>query len=126
MFSLNSPISKLPKVGPKTAALFKRLGINSVSDLLFHYPFRYEDYTVFKKIEALVTDESGSVKVIWFNQPFIIKQIATGDIVFIAGKVDRDFLGLYFNSPLISAAKSEIKNPFGLVPIYSVTGTLTQ
>ena len=33
----------LKGVGPKKAALLKRLGINNVRDLLYFFPFRYED-----------------------------------------------------------------------------------
>jgi len=38
--------------------------------------------------EALVADESESLKVIWFNQPFLIKNIKQGDELFLSGKLD--------------------------------------
>ncbi len=40
---LKSPLSTLKSVGPKRAATFGRLGIESVGDLLYHLPREYED-----------------------------------------------------------------------------------
>jgi len=37
--------------------------------------------------EALVADDSGTIKVVWFNQPFIAKNLKIGDQISIAGKV---------------------------------------
>lgn len=45
IIALNTPIEKLPRVGPKSAPKFKKLGILTVRDLLFHFPNRYEDYS---------------------------------------------------------------------------------
>lgn len=44
MFSLDTPIEKLAKVGPKNLPRLKKLGIETVKDLLWHFPHRYEDY----------------------------------------------------------------------------------
>lgn len=38
-----APIGELKGVGPKTVPLFQRLGIFTVRDLFFHFPFRFED-----------------------------------------------------------------------------------
>ena len=35
-------ILDLPKLGPKTYDLLKKLGINDIDDLITYYPFRYE------------------------------------------------------------------------------------
>ncbi len=45
MVNLAIPIEKLPRVGPKNVSRFKRLGIKTVRDLLWHFPARYEDYS---------------------------------------------------------------------------------
>lgn len=45
MPNLDSKISSIPRVNAKYAAALRRLNISTVQDLLFHFPFRYEDYS---------------------------------------------------------------------------------
>jgi len=49
--ALQTPIRFLKGVGPTRAALFESVGLNTVEDLLYHLPFRYEDRREIKKIE---------------------------------------------------------------------------
>lgn len=50
MLKSDEPVQYLPGVGPANAALFAKLGIHTVEDLLQHYPRRYEDRTQFVRI----------------------------------------------------------------------------
>ena len=43
--SLNSPITEVNKIGEKRASLYKKLGIQTVSDLIHHFPRSYIDFT---------------------------------------------------------------------------------
>lgn len=152
---LDTLVVALNKVGKSTAGKLKRLGINNVSDLLFYYPFRYEDYskislikdvkegeattvkgkielianrrTRFKKIitEALVSDESGSIRVVWFNQPFLTKSLSPGVEVRLSGVVKRDMFGPQFVSPTYELGQNTV-NTGRLVPIYPLTEGVTQ
>lgn len=100
------------------AGKLAKLGITSVFDLLYHLPFRYEDRrqislartvqvgetvtlvghisavkNIFTKNgkrlqEAVFTDSSGSLSVIWFNQTFLSRVFTAGDPVSLYGKVD--------------------------------------
>lgn len=45
MLTLNSPITDVNKIGQKRAALYKKLGIETVGDLLHHFPRSYIDFT---------------------------------------------------------------------------------
>src|SRR3989338_6941710 len=121
---LNTKIAELGAVGKKTMKKFANLGVKTAGDLLYYFPFRYEDYRKIVPIaqlqagqlvticgqveliankrsfrsrktitEALVSDKSGSVRVVWFNQPYIIKNIHPGDVVYLSGKVKTDMLG---------------------------------
>ncbi len=47
------PVSNLSGIGAKRAALFNKLGIYSVGDLLNFYPRTYEDWSTVEKIENL-------------------------------------------------------------------------
>ncbi|MCH5348785.1 MAG: ATP-dependent DNA helicase RecG [Oscillospiraceae bacterium] len=41
----NTPITELKGVGEKRSSLYKKIGINTVGDLIFHFPRRYTDYS---------------------------------------------------------------------------------
>jgi len=47
---LDQPVQYIKGVGPKKAALFEKLGVKSIRDLLFHFPMRYEDRSQVMKI----------------------------------------------------------------------------
>jgi ATP-dependent DNA helicase RecG len=121
--TLETPIDQLPGVGKVTAQSFKRLGVRTVHDMLYHFPHRYDDFTSQKQIaelqvgavetivatvldirsfgtrsgmsglEVLVGDETGNLKVVFFRQPWLAKQFSVGTRVVLSGKVD-SFQGL--------------------------------
>ena len=45
MLPPDAPVTELKNVGPKRAALYQKLGIETVSDLLTFYPRGYQDFT---------------------------------------------------------------------------------
>ena len=57
---LKKPIQFVKGVGPKRAEQLERLGINTVEDLLYHVPFRYQDRREILKIRDLRTGEEGA------------------------------------------------------------------
>ncbi len=73
--------------------------------------------------EALFGDESGTIKVIWFNQPFIKKILKKGDFVCLAGKLVRDEYGVYLSNPAFEKISPEkgLTHTGRLVPIYPET-----
>ncbi len=157
MISLETKVSQLNKVGLTTSSKLKRLGIETVYDLIFYYPFRYEDFSKITKInnlqidslatvigkveliasrrsfrkkkvliEAVVTDDTGSIKVIWFNQPWIAKNLKPGDEVSLSGKVAGDLINVYFNSPEYEKVSTSFTHTARIVPIYPLTYGLSQ
>ena len=58
---IDAPLTVLHGVGPETASHFARLGINSLRDLLLHFPRRYDDYSRLKTINRLEFGEECSV-----------------------------------------------------------------
>lgn len=154
----NLPIEKISKVGAVTAKKLKRLGLEKAGDLLYWFPFRYEDYrkilaikdlvdgieaTVHGRVEmianrrgfrsrkniteALIRDESGSLRITWFNQPFIAKNIKAGDVIFLSGKIKSDMLGPRLLSPIYEKeTKNQNNHTARLLPVYPSTGGLTQ
>ncbi|MFA7653773.1 MAG: ATP-dependent DNA helicase RecG [Candidatus Magasanikbacteria bacterium] len=158
MIDLSAKIIALNRVGKTLARRFKYLGIVTAQDLLFYFPFRYEDYrqivpikdlsdgamvTVQAKIElianrrswkkhkmiteALVADDTGSVRVVWFNQPYIAKTLKIGDAVFLSGKVKSDMLGSQLVNPMYEkVGQGDSTHTARLVPIYPLTAGITQ
>lgn len=51
--TLSSPMTDLKGVGPSRARAFERLNIRHVRDLLFHFPRKYEDFSVVTPIVNL-------------------------------------------------------------------------
>lgn len=76
--------------------------------------------------EAMVSDESGSIKIIWFNQPWIAQQIRPNEVYHFAGKVLGDVFSLHLNSPLFERQSSEQGRRANILPIYPLTDGLTQ
>ena len=80
--------------------------------------------------EALIEDETGNIKVIWFNQPYLAKTLKEDDFVCLAGKISLFKEGLYLNNP-----SHERINDFGenedlthtgrIVPVYPETRGVT-
>lgn len=156
--NLDTPVFQLTRVGKATAKRLKNLGIETVRDLIFYLPFRYEDYgniifidqlrpgiktTIKGKIqliqnkrsprqrkfltEALVADQSGTVKIVWFNRNYLTKYLKPGMELYISGSPSLYSHELYFNNPLFESVK-EIKtvHTSGIIPIYHLTAQITQ
>jgi ATP-dependent DNA helicase RecG len=156
MLTLDTKIDQLSKVGETTFRRLKRLGIEIIYDLIFYYPFRYDDFSASMPIdqlspgvmatvegrvdmmasrrtrnrrsltEVIVVDDSGSVKIIWFNQPWISKNLKSGDSVKIFGKTTGDLYDLHFNSPEYEKVYSDSDGTGRIVPVYPTTDGLTQ
>lgn len=159
MYSLSTPVKNISKIGQATASRLKKLGVETAGDLIFYFPFRYDNFSevlsisrlkpgltasvqgridlinnrrspVKRKIitEAMITDETGTIKAVWFNQPFLTKTLRIGDYVSLAGKVDYDYYGIQMTSPSYEKLgyTKETIHTGRLVPIYSVTENLTQ
>lgn len=77
--------------------------------------------------EALIRDDSGYLKVVWFNQAFLTRTLHVGDEVSLAGKVSDNYGQLQMVAPhyeKISAA--DILHTKGLVPVYHSINSLSQ
>ncbi len=114
----NLAVEVLPGVGNLYSKKLSGLEIRTIKDLLYHFPFRYDDFSNIKTIDranldekitiqgniwqiknirtprgkfittALVADQSGTIEVIWFNQPYLTKILKAGTPVSLSGKLD--------------------------------------
>ncbi|MBU4256825.1 ATP-dependent DNA helicase RecG [Patescibacteria group bacterium] len=156
--TLNTDITKISRVGAAAAKRLKKLGIETAGDLLFYFPFRYDDFSRLTPIselrpgasanivgrieliqnkrsprkrmyitESLVSDDTGEVKVVWFNQPFIARNLRVGDKVSLAGKAEDDYGGIVMMSPVYEKiTRGQAVHTQGLVPNYHLTANITQ
>ncbi len=61
MTDLNTPVQLIKGVGPRNADALRKRGVETVEDLLYHLPFRYEDRLDPKPLGALKAGEMASV-----------------------------------------------------------------
>ncbi len=78
-------------------------------------------------IEAVLSDDHGSVKVIWFNQRYLMKALHPGSLVRLSGQVTLGPRGLQFTNPTFELQRAgESVHTGRIVPIYPLTGGITQ
>jgi len=158
MLSLDTPISVISGVGEAMVDKLAKLGIKTIGQAVYYYPFRYDDFTHRTTInrvvagetvnvvgtidvintrrsprqhmyvtEAIITDDTGKLRVTWFNQPFLSRNLQTGDYISLAGKVSQDLLGPLMISPQYEKVdrRGITQHTSGLVPVYSTISGLT-
>ena len=114
---LDTGITYLKGVGPARAEAFRRLGVITAGDLLYHIPHRYEDASTVAPIsslepgmqgtvigqviskgiiptrrglrifQAVLRDDTGMIEVSWPGQPFLDRTISKGDTLLVTGSV---------------------------------------
>ncbi len=79
MLELSNSVSELNGIGPRYLKYLEKLGIKTIKDLLWYFPFRYEDFSKIKKINELTPEEKcsiiGTVKKINVRRTFRKKMI---------------------------------------------------
>jgi ATP-dependent DNA helicase RecG len=88
---------------------------------------RIDNIRTFKRrmslTEAIISDNTGSVKVIWFNQPYLIKNILPGKSISLSGKYLLGPKGPYISNPsheLMIIGKF-MTHTAGIIPVYPAT-----
>ncbi len=151
---LSADVTAVPGVGPSVATRLRSLGIKTIRDLLFYFPREHRDYSKLEKIAnipfnevtttmgliwevestrttsgrsrtiATISDETGKIKVSWFNQPYLTKQLnaAKGSYLVVTGLKQR------FGNKIEFSVRShelpeqgDLLNTGRLVPTYPLT-----
>ena len=60
--ALDTPVAELNRVGRAAAKCLQRLGIATAKDLLFYFPFRYEDFSLVAPIKDVRDHEAVTVR----------------------------------------------------------------
>ncbi len=131
-------------------------GIETVADLLHHLPRTYVDrsdrprldrvplgteVTIVAEVksiatrrprakltitEAKISDDTATLKVVWFNQPFRAKQLPPGTEAAFSGTIDSYRGSLQMSNPVVGVLNSqrESLHTGRVVPIYSQIGKM--
>ena len=153
---LDASVSVIRGVGDNQVKNLAKLDILSIRDLLYHFPRRYDDYSKLKTInqlrfgeeativasvssivriptrkgrtliEAVVTDSTGSLRLLWFNQEWLLRSLRQDMMISISGKID-----IYMGRPVIWHPEYEPLdrqqlNTNRIVPVYPLTAKVTQ
>lgn len=76
--------------------------------------------------EALVSDDTGTLTAVWFNQPFLEKNLRAGDRVVLSGRVQSRGGTLQMVAPAYEKERDELLHVGRLVPIYPTTAGVSQ
>lgn len=152
--NLSTSLDKIKGVGPKTAEQLAAARLFSVGDIITFLPRTYEDYsqvssiadiqpgkvTVSAKCEkistrqvrrgvkvttATLSDETGKIQAVWFNQPYRASQLGDGDEYLFSGEFEFKYNRYQLTNP--SAEKlGDVKKEEGsaIVPVYRAVAGL--
>lgn len=138
-------------IGPKSLSLLNKIGINTIEDLVTHYPFRYDilernDLSKIEDGEKIVIDgkvesvpilmrfkaglnkmnfrlvtQSGVVGVSIFNRAFLKSQLSVGSGITVIGKFDKTKNVITANDIKMETLSNRVK----IEPVYHCTSGLT-
>ncbi len=147
---LDTALADVKGIAKQTLPRLKRLGLQKVEDLVYHFPHRHNDFSQVSKVselslgedhtvivsvweasqtrqgfkrgstQAVLGDDTGNVRAIWFNQPYLANSFKPGTTLVISGKVNVFRGSFVFESPEyeILRGQEELMHTGRLVPVY--------
>ncbi len=153
--ALDEAVSKVRMVSPKRSSALAKIGIESVRDLVSNYPRRYVDMSYVSTIaaaqigmtctirarvyevklkkprpnlplaEVTVTDETGTLIVTAFRQPWLADQLKRGMLIALSGKVEFNYGFKRMVNPYLEALEGEGEGFHGMIlPVHPSTGAV--
>ena len=155
---LDAGVAAIKGVSTQTLGKLKRLGVETVEGLLYLFPHRHNDFANVRKVselelgqeqtvvvtvweasetrqgpkrrstQAVLGDDTGNVRAIWFNQPYLANTFRTGTNLVISGKVNVFRGSFVFESPEyeLLRGQEELVHTGRLVPVYPTVEGLYQ
>ncbi len=144
-------IKSVKGIGEKTSVSYRKLGIDSVNNLLMHFPRNYDEFTEiinisdivegrtviikgtiatrptlktlrrFKVVNVVLRDSTGSIPLVWFNMPFMAKTLRVGTYYIVRGKAVRKNGVLEIDQPQLLTNEDYYNSLHKLLPIYPLT-----
>ena len=155
MYRESDPIPVLKGVGDKTELALKKLGIQTVGDLLMHLPVRYEDFEPAADIDEAhagrVVAARGIIysapmlrrtgrrtmltttavcngilfNLIWFHMPYLKNKLKKGSEFVFRGKLIKNRFGYGFEQPLIYSVSEYDEMAGTLQPVFRSSSGLS-
>lgn len=151
---LSSPVTEVKGVGSELAKKLAVLGVKTVGELIDYLPRRYEDYSEVVSIrdthpgpvtikatvkqasgryvrrgmhltEAVVSDDTGSMRIVWFNQPYRAAALKTGQEYYFSGLYELSHQHMQLTSPSAELVSDFTVNTARIVPVYRETKGIT-
>lgn len=148
--ALNAPVSQARFVDASREKLLEKLSIFTIKDLLWHAPFRFFDlhssHTIAQSTfgegafvgtvhevkvkrpkprlnitEVAITDGTGVLLGVWFNQPWVQRSFVVGERVVFAGNVTFAYGLKQINQPFVEKLSQDKQHFEGLMPVHAVT-----
>ena len=137
---ISAPLTTLNGVGPKTGAALAAAGLDTIADLIYFLPRRYEDFTTQRAIAQLrpgkvtinatveacntrtvrrglrittatLADASGKLKAVWFNQPYRQNQLRLGEQFLFSGTFEFTYNHYQLTNPAVEKAQPPADTP---------------
>jgi ATP-dependent DNA helicase RecG len=148
-------ISNIKGIGKVVEKKLNKLGIYTIYDLVHFYPRKYNDFSKVTKIselssgavtvrgrivriankrtyrrnysvtEAVIEDGGGSVRAVWFNQPYLAASLPKETEVFVSGNLEFKYNSFALQNPIIERVRSFTVNTARIVPVYRETNGLS-
>ena len=149
--NLEGSVEEIKGIGPKTAEVLKKAGIKTVRDFFYNLPRDYDNYAapsaiskvrpgkvvVRGKIDSLATrktrrrnlsitegvirDNTGAIRVVWFNQSYRVRQFDPGKEYLFTGVYELKNGRYQLTSPQAALA-ADVDPRAGLAPVYVAHG----
>lgn len=148
----NAAITEIKGIGEKTAALFHKLDIDTVGDILLHYPRTYVQFPEAKHVDEVAEGETAAVigrvlkspvvrrtksmpitvtsigamgvdlELVWFRMPYIKNNLSPGNTYVFYGKVQKKNGRLVMEQPVIYSQEQYASMEQVFLPVYGLTG----
>jgi ATP-dependent DNA helicase RecG len=151
---LENPVTAVKGVGNELAKKLAVLGVHTVADLIDYLPRRYEDYSDVVAIrdaqpgpitvqvtvkqatgryvrrgmhitEAVLSDDTGSVRAVWFNQPYRAQGLKAGASYYVSGVYELSHQRFQLTSPSVELASDFTVNTARIISVYRETKGIT-
>ena len=154
---LDAPTTAVRGIGNKQSELLAKLNLNTIEDMIYFFPRRYDDYSELKLIkdltygeevtiiayvksvstfttrnknrniiQAVVSDDTGSIQLMWFNQTYHLRYLRKNMFLSISGKIEQYMGRLVMYHPDYEQIDKQQLNTKRIVPVYSLTAKLSQ
>jgi ATP-dependent DNA helicase RecG len=146
----DNAVTTIKGVGEEVAKKLAALGIHTIDDLIDYYPRRYDDFSDLRPVkslrpgavtieavikqakgryvrrglhitEAIASDDTDSVRLVWFNQPYREGAIKSGQPYYISGNYELSNRRFAIMNPSMELVSDFPVNTARIIPIYRET-----